>query len=97
MMSTDTTRPNTSAPLMSAALDTHYAHMGTQGKLGKDAVSVACYARERSRTPIQRRHACSYAVDPLDQGQQDREHHDPESDGDDIHTRHYERPYITTA
>ena len=33
--------------------------MSTQGKLGKDAGSVACYARERLRTQIQRRHACS--------------------------------------
>ena len=36
--------------------------MGTQGKLGKDAGSVACYAREQPRTPIQRRHACSWPV-----------------------------------
>jgi hypothetical protein len=27
------------------------AILGTQGKLGKDAGSVACYARERLRTP----------------------------------------------
>jgi hypothetical protein len=34
--------------------------MSTQGKLGKDAGSVACLlARERLRTPIQRSHACS--------------------------------------
>jgi hypothetical protein len=28
----------------------------TQGKPGKDAGSVACFARERLRTPIRRRH-----------------------------------------
>jgi len=33
--------------------------LGTQGKLVQDAGSVACYARERLRTPIQRRHAWS--------------------------------------
>jgi hypothetical protein len=40
--------------------------MGTQGKLGKDAVSEVCLAHESAptakplvRTPIQRRHACS--------------------------------------
>ena len=27
----------------------------------------------------------SYAIDPLDQGEQDQEHHDPENYGDDIH------------
>src|SRR5580704_15337770 len=35
--------------------------MGSQGKLGKDAGSVACCARERPRTPIQRRHAGPWA------------------------------------
>jgi hypothetical protein len=91
-MSTDTTRPNTSAPLMSAALDTHYAHMGTQGKLGKDAVSVACYARERSRTPIQRRHACSYAVDPLDHREDDQERNNAEKYAQDVHGHTFPRP-----
>src|SRR5271169_6295128 len=38
------------------------ARMGTQGKPGKDAGSVACYARERPRTPIRRSHACSCEV-----------------------------------
>src|ERR1035441_8723922 len=36
--------------------------MSSQAKLGKDAGSVACYARERPRTQIQRRHACSCRV-----------------------------------
>ncbi|MFI5003867.1 MAG: N-acetyl-gamma-glutamyl-phosphate reductase [Solirubrobacterales bacterium] len=52
------------------------AAMGPQGKLGKDAGSVACSARERPRTPIQRSHAGSWlAVQfqahlvPLDQGE----------------------------
>ena len=36
--------------------------MGAQGKLDKDAGSVACCARERLRTPIQRRHALSCDV-----------------------------------
>jgi hypothetical protein len=30
--------------------------LGTQGKPVKDAGSVACFARERPRTPIRRRH-----------------------------------------
>ena len=34
------------------------------GKRDKDAVSVACFARERSRTPLQRRHACSWSHHP---------------------------------
>jgi hypothetical protein len=34
--------------------------MSSQGKLGKDAVSEVCSAHEGSRTPIQRRHACSW-------------------------------------
>jgi hypothetical protein len=38
--------------------------MSTQGKLGKDAGSVACSARERPRTQIQRRHACSCVDHP---------------------------------
>ena len=33
--------------------------LSSQGKPGKDAGSVACYARERPRTPIRRRHAGS--------------------------------------
>ena len=36
--------------------------MGSQGKLGKDAGSVVCSAHERPRTPIQRRHACSWRL-----------------------------------
>jgi hypothetical protein len=36
--------------------------MSSQGKLGKDAVSEVCSAHERSRTPIQRRHACSWRL-----------------------------------
>src|SRR5882672_2928925 len=38
------------------------APMSAQGKPGKDAGSVACYARERPRTQIQRRHARSCRV-----------------------------------
>ncbi len=34
--------------------------MGPQGKLGKDALSEVCFAHERGRTPIQRRHAGSW-------------------------------------
>jgi hypothetical protein len=39
--------------------------MGSQGKLVKDAASVACYAGERARTQIQRRHAgpCAHVRD----------------------------------
>jgi hypothetical protein len=36
--------------------------MSSQGKLGKDAVSEVCSAHEGSRTPIQRRHACSWRL-----------------------------------
>ncbi len=36
--------------------------MSSQGKLGKDAVSEMCSAHERSRTPIQRRHAYSWRL-----------------------------------
>jgi hypothetical protein len=36
--------------------------MDTQGKLGKDAGSVAYLVRERPRTQIQCRHACSCRV-----------------------------------
>src|SRR3984957_18253723 len=36
--------------------------MSSQGKLGKDAVSEVCSAHERSRTPIQRRHARSWRL-----------------------------------
>ena len=54
MTNTETTSPNTSAPLMCAinapsaneSLISNHAHMGTQGKLGKDAVNVAYYVRE---------------------------------------------------
>jgi hypothetical protein len=35
--------------------------LSSQGKLGKDAGSVAYYVRERLRTQIQRRHAGSGA------------------------------------
>jgi hypothetical protein len=59
----------------------NHADMGTQGKLGKDAGRVACYARERPRTPIQRRPACSYPIDPLEQQQQERECGDREGNG----------------
>jgi len=39
--------------------------MSSQGKPGKDAGSVACYARERPRTPIRRRHAGSWRIEVM--------------------------------
>ncbi len=87
MISTVTTRPNTSAPLISVAFEFHRAHMSTQSKLGKDAPSEVCSAHKRGRTPIQRSHACSYAVDSLDQCEQDQEHHDSEQYGHNVHDR----------
>jgi hypothetical protein len=103
MIRTDTTRPKKSAPLTCAmnaprgsdALieepapsGVHYPILGSQGKLGKDAVSEVCSAHERSRTQIQRRHAGSgsYAIYPLDNREQDHEHRDPDQYRHHVHT-----------
>lgn len=85
MTSTETTSPKMSAPLISCPHDAAHAHMSAQSKLGKDAPSVVCSAHERGRTQIQRSYARSYAVDPLDDCQQDREHRDPDEDGYCVH------------
>src|SRR6202167_2610339 len=54
-----TSQPNVVVLISQILRESHSAIPGTQGKLGKDARSVAYYIRERLRTPIQRRHACS--------------------------------------